>query len=452
MRARPRLFHSTLPERLLLATTSIMEPVLTARLVLDGSVDALRLAAAGHRLVAENQVLSSRLVRRWWMPMWLVTHPQAPGPLEDLGDRNGPAPGPERLHVSLTHDAAGQAVITVKVEHLATDATGFRHLLYRLAELYTHPHLPVDGGRPSWFEPQLRPGAYTLRDVYATRGPAALVRLAAGALYRRLRLLTAGRGWRWPAPSAPTRPEKSPIDGEERIEVRTLPATLVSRLSELVHAAGGTLTDAVLAALIHQAGAMAHLGPGTRVCLQTTVDLRRHLPCSTRRRPCPSFASSPVTNLTGWSYPCLRYEPGETFLATVERVAAVTRAQKTETLGLDDWPLLAPFILLRPFGLWGRVLGRLAPALMRRIVTLPPVTNLGRLDTAHLRFLERRVVSAAILAPIMEPPFVYVAMSGCDSTLTISAGFRPYGVDSNAVVRLLDGMVKVMADTAHVRE
>jgi NRPS condensation-like uncharacterized protein len=288
--------------------------------------------------------------------------------------------------------------LCVHVSHAIADAGGTKHFMGTLSAIYRRL-----GDEPG-FVPEPNLGG--------PRGAAQLFRALPGRAHGRvvLNFLREMRRLVLPRVTHRFEPPVGPR-GPVGFVVRHLAADRVARLAAFGRARGATLNDLLMAAFVR---AQLDVGPWdgrSQVRLQTTVDLRRHLP---ERR------AGGVCNLSAFDYFFPGIDPGADLEETVARVVATTRRRKADFTGVTMiclWPLVAalPYRGLR--------------ALCRRMFrdgiedhNQPnALTNMGPIAPVDVDF-GVRPTTAWLLTPPITPPLFGLGVTGYAGSLTLSAG------------------------------
>jgi NRPS condensation-like uncharacterized protein len=387
---------------------------------LEGAVDEQRLERAMGLCLEAVPILATRFVRDKGGYRWTSLAPEALGPafaaapdraafeLERtcrIDERVGP-------QVRLAWLGGGRPRLAFTMNHMVSDAAGFKDFLYLFCETYRSI------GRDESFRPgRLIDGDRGLRPVLARTGKVA----------RALALL--GRGGRNNRAGETTFPfEGGP--GEERpfIATRTIGRERTAELKTYCKERGATVNDAALAAYFRALSyAFKEAGmPARDIELPVMVDMRRYLPDR-------DFRS--LRNLTSTVLVRAR-DSGGGFERTLLETKAGMDALKDRGIGLGGFVKL---------DLLFSSLGQVEAARRLRGGLRNPricMTNIGEIDSSRLAFDGARVGSVYICGAIKHKPHFQVAVSGFDGTLTLSSNLYGTAADRAQVEAFLASVEK----------
>ena len=305
------------------------------------------------------------------------------------------------------HDAgAGAGSVAIRMNHMVSDAAGFKQYLDFMSVIYSA--LSSD--------PAFRPAS-----IAGDRSIRGVLRRFSWSVRLKSLFLQSGENNR-------AGKHRFPLseDDEARpfIVTRKLGRQRVAALNAFCRARGATLNDAVLTAFYRCLFRRLAPRPGEAVQIPFMVDMRRYLGRSAE------FTS--LTNLTSMVVSELDYRPGERFDSALGRVKAIIDAKKAAEIGLNGFVKL---------DLAFRILGeRFANRRLRSQFVQPYIcmTNVGKLDPDRIAFGDRRPCDAYLCGSIKHKPYFQLAMSSYDGEITFSVNQYGTGDDRHRIQLFLD--------------
>jgi NRPS condensation-like uncharacterized protein len=195
---------------------------------------------------------------------------------------------------------------------------------------------------------------------------------------------------------------------------------------------GVTVNDLLLCALSRSLETHFEAPPGVGVGFITTADFRNLLP--------PEDLVCNLSGLRGLALGVSPLPPPETHLMAVQ---ARTRRWKATGRGLLAALMGLALASILPDGLVRRAVRRRLEALGRSSRGMHiGFTNLGLLDARRLDFGQGPALDAFIVAPVVRPPLLVIAASGCAGHIHVSLGFHEPALPSERVRVLLDGVLR----------
>jgi NRPS condensation-like uncharacterized protein len=194
--------------------------------------------------------------------------------------------------------------------------------------------------------------------------------------------------------------------------IRRLPAPWLSSLSRYGKERGATVNDVFLAAA-YRALAVSGWDETSALRITITVDLRRWC--------LPAAYATTVAHLSGWEYPYLMRDLGQSFDDTLARVSGVMRRRKESKPGLALTLVAHRLVNRRPATAARLEAGREPDSHQDPGLRHLSLSNEGLLDKSRLRFGEQTPVSAYVLPPFMTLPRLHLCLSGYDGALTLAA-------------------------------
>lgn len=295
--------------------------------------------------------------------------------------------------------------IAVAMNHMISDAAGFKDYLYFVCDAYSR--LLSD---PLWVP---KGPTEDRRDLGLVLDAASPLAKAAGFL---------GRGGGSNHAGKFSFPLDDGIVAEPFIATRTMDREKVDSLRSFCRERGATINDAALAAYYRVLARRLGVKAARRLEVPIMVDMRRYL---------SPGAGRPLTNLTSTVATRIAQARGESFEATMLKVKSRMDALKRGGIGLGGFAKLS---LL--FSALGRE--RALPLLRRGFRSpLISMTNIGEIDASRLAFAGSPVESAYICGSIKRKPHFQLALSGFDGNITLSSNLYGNARDRGLVEAFL---------------
>jgi NRPS condensation-like uncharacterized protein len=295
--------------------------------------------------------------------------------------------------------------LAVAMNHMISDAAGFKDYLYFVCDAYSH--LVSD---PLWVPSERLEGR---RDIALVLGGQGFLAKAGGFFGRGGGSNHAGK-FSFPLAEGG---EAAPF-----IATRTIDRAKADSLKAFCREKGATINDAALAAyyrvLARRLGAKAR----RRLEVPIMVDMRRYL---------GPGAGRPLTNLTSTVATRIRQAEGESFEATMLKAKSMMDGLKRGRIGLGGFAKLS--LLFSALGA-RRALPLLKGGFRSPLISM---TNIGEIDETRLAFAGSPVESAYICGSIKHKPHFQLALSGFGGTLTLSSNLYGSARDREIVEAFL---------------
>ena len=296
--------------------------------------------------------------------------------------------------------------VALTMNHMITDATGFKQYVYFLCEIYAG--IMTD---PS-YRPVTVDGDRSMHSV--------LERFSAGVKLKSL-LSQSKENNR----SGDHRfPLSESGDAKPWILTRTLGRESLEAARDCVRARAATLNDVTLAAFYRCLFRTLALPPGAELRIPVMVDMRRYLPQPGAFDALANLSSTVITRLT--------HRPDENFAETLDRVKAEMDEKKGGHMGLNLFIKLDLSHRLLP----SRTAGRLVQASLKN--PLICMTNVGILDSARMSFGGVRPCGAFMCGSIKYKPHFQLAMSSYEGELTLHSNLYGDAADAERVRSFLE--------------
>jgi NRPS condensation-like uncharacterized protein len=385
----------------------------------DQAVNENRLSRALLLTMEAEPVLASRFVVHPWRPYWLrrddlerisqvevsaSTDAKQDG-LQYLAGPLDPELDPQiRLKVFRGH----KDVLCLKLNHMVTDGSGFLDYIVLLGRTYREL-----GKNPDY------------RLSYAgaaSRGQWQIVRRV-----RLRRLLQAGfafklptAGWNLPA---------TKLDcSNPTLLVHQLPERGLANLKSYCRQNRAGMNVVLHAAFFRALCLLLDPPFDKKLSIQTTVNLRQHLP--------PGYVTR-ICNLAGIFFLNLPRIREESFAATLARMQALFDQAREEQPWLGgaialEGGLLAGFIfselIFKNYQKRMRTLGAIQPIL----------ANLGNIHSEKIDFGDNTISDLAIIGPIPYSSAALLSVYSFNGAMNLTAGVCPAATDPTAMTRFLD--------------
>jgi NRPS condensation-like uncharacterized protein len=297
--------------------------------------------------------------------------------------------------------------IALTMNHMVSDAVGFKSYLYFLCKIYSG--LMAD---PAYRQPAIA-GDRSMRVV--------LKRFGWGVKLKSLFSQSKENNWsgdhRFPLSES----------GEVRPFILTckLGRERTAALKDYCRTKGATMNDVVLTAYYRCLFQRLVLSPGTDLLIPVMVDMRRYLGET-------GGLKSLLTNLSSTVITRLEYKPGEGFEDTLGRVKKIMDEKKDSGIGLNGFIKLN--LVYRIFG------SRIANHLLRSSLKNPLIcmTNVGILDSALISLGGLHPCDAFLCGSIKYKPHFQIAMSSYEGELTLSSNLYGSADDRDRILSFFD--------------
>jgi len=303
------------------------------------------------------------------------------------------ARGPQLRLCWLEADSPAAAIT---LNHMVSDAAGFKACLYFLCETYSR--LAAD---PAYVPPR----------VDGDRSPSEVIRRF--SLASRIRsILTEGGDNR---AGDRTFPMEASATDAPFIATRRIARERTSAVRAYARGRGATLNDALLTAFYRCLFRALDVPQGATLVIPIMVDMRRYLG--------QSGELVSLTNLSSMAATSLECRADEPFDATLARVKATTEDKKSRAIGVNSL-----FKLDLVFRLCGDAR---ANRILRRRLEYPLIcmTNIGVVDEARLSFAGVRPSDVFMCGSIKYKPYFQLALSIYRDEITLSSNL--YGGDED---------------------
>jgi NRPS condensation-like uncharacterized protein len=422
----PESIPSAIMDRIEAMLLPMVDMMIQLELEFPKKLDIERIARAMELIQDAEPVLGCRWVHHWWRPRWerlarserqafqLVTGKEA---YETCKNQSSDLTGGPQIKAFLYQSSDGDRLL-LKVSHIAADAAAVKDIVGTLSSTYTRlsrepdyqPEPNIKGSRDIW---------QILRHIPWHAYPEIYLHF----LRENRMIINATHG-------TYTLPFEDRAHDNLGFVYRFLPAGKVSQMMDYGRSHDATLNDVMLAAYVRALGLRGDWDRLSRLLVLMTVDLRQWY--------LPTKKAGGICNLSAGEYLDLGTDLGNGFAATLRRVCTLTKARKSNWIGVNQIVGAFPFLLNMPqrFIEWN--FRRADERLIERHNLYPGFTNMGEIDMASVTF-DEAPSRALLLTPPTYPPHFTAGVSGYAGTLAITAG--AYASQRSIVEQFLDDMV-----------
>jgi NRPS condensation-like uncharacterized protein len=321
--------------------------------------------------------------------LYLNEHDMEPFLTQLIDPRKGP-----QIRVGLFRSSTD--TLCVLINHMVTDAPGFKDCLYLLADNYRH--LMED--------PEYKPPK---EPIVHNR---ALIQVMEGFSKPELfRIACLNHGQKQPPSGPGFFPGRDSEDGKPRIISMRIAGEIYDSLVQYGKIQGATINDLLLA-LCYQVFSEMIRPAGGKLNIGMTVDLRRYLP----KRTTPA-----VYNLMCVESSRIKIDKEEGFDGILRKVHSDTTRLKQNYIGLNGYTKYLTLLSWFPYA----TRKTLFDWYFRHPMLL--LTNLAAIDQERLNFGATPVADAYLSGSLKYPPYCQLAVSGYGRSLTISLNYFDQG-------------------------
>ncbi len=408
----PGRFRAVATDKLGFALMQLMDYQIHFLAELDGMLDAGRLARAMALMMDAEPVLGSRFVRHWRAPWWQRQERlkeedfftlREGGPKEVQAFINEPLDSYRAPQVKARIVRSGanmnKDILCLKFSHVPVDGAAVKDCAYLLADIYRR--LGTDA---SYCPEPNTAGSRSARQVSRRLTLADKLKV----IRRDLRNFRKKRGCWSPLPASG---EQTPRFVREVIGPRRFQA-----IKSYGRNKGATINDMLITA--YYRALYRELGPvpGRDMGILTTADLRRYL---------PEGKTGAICCLSSFFYSNIGTDLGADFEDTLGKVVEDIGFQKSDYLGLGDYPALSFFMDVLPYSIGLKAIKSIFTVTLGSGHYKGALTNLGIIDEDLFRFDGPEVTDAYILVPV-STSLGNVLITGTTTfkdTITLASGF-----------------------------
>lgn len=300
---------------------------------------------------------------------------------------------------------ANSFTVAFKMNHMISDAAGFKQFLNFLGDTYTQLS---------------RDGDYRPPQIDADRSPRAV--LDRFDLSSKLKALLLHNN-----DNNRSGIHRFPLSEGEKAQpfilTRKLGRSRLASLTSYGRERRATLNDVVLTAFYRCMFRKLALSAGEELEIPLMVDMRRYLGDAREFRS--------LTNLTSMVSTRLDFRPDESFEDALGRISAIMLEKKRADIGLNGFVKLD--FLYRIFG------ERVADRMLRSRLSNPLIcmTNVGILNPAQISFGGLQPIDAYLCGSIKYKPYFQLAMSSYNGELTLTVNQCGSAADREQILAFL---------------
>ena len=311
-----------------------------------------------------------------------------------------------QIHCTLVQNREKSALV-VRMSHLVVDGGDGKYLLGKLAQAY---NLIASTGSAQGLE--IKNGSRAPEKVYETISKEEMKKLKKSS------------------PSASDvrsfYPYPSQEPGRNRLVLAKIPAEVMSRARKRAKTIGASVNDMMIAATYHAHAKMEGVEASVAMCMNATMDLRRH---------CVDGESEGLCNMSGSFMTLLENGIQQPFAETLALIAQQTTKIKENPLaGLEGMPIVHALARNVPIGLLLEIMGKVYG-------TAPVgVTNLGNLTCADFA-LDGIVPNGGIFGgPLKKKPGMQISVISFDGECVLAVAVQCTDLDAVVLQKTLDDM------------
>ena len=219
--------------------------------------------------------------------------------------------------------------------------------------------------------------------------------------------------------------------GRNRLVLAKIPADVMNAARKKAKGVGASVNDMMIAATYHAYAKMDSVDAAAPMCINSTMDLRRH---------CVDGESEGLCNMSGSFMTVLENGCVDTFEKTLTTIAEQTAKVKANPLaGLEGMPIVHALARNVPIGLLLEIMGKVYG-------TAPVgVTNLGNLKCAEFA-LGCIVPNGGIFGgPLKKKPGMQISVISFDGECVLAVAVQCTDEDVVVLQKTLDDMVAEIA-------
>lgn len=312
-----------------------------------------------------------------------------------------------QIHCTLVQNSEKSCVV-VRMSHLVVDGGDGKYLLAKLMEAY---NLVAETGSADALE--IKNGSRAPEKVYDTVSKEDMKKLQKSSPSS-----TNIRSF-YPYPSADP--------GRNRLVLAKLPADVMNAARKKAKSVGASVNDMMIAAAYHAYAKMDGIDAAQPMCINSTMDLRRH---------CKDGESEGLCNMSGSFMTVLENGCTGSFADTLAAVAEQTTKVKENPLaGLEGMPIVHALARNMPMGILLELMGKIygsAPV---------GVTNLGNLKCADFA-LGGIIPNGGIFGgPLKKKPGMQISVISFDGECVLAVAVQCSDEDVAVLQKTLDDMV-----------
>ncbi len=319
-----------------------------------------------------------------------------------------------QIHCTLVRSEDKSSVV-IRMSHLVVDGGDGKYLLEKLVEAY---NMIAQTGNADGLE--IKHGSRAPEKVYETVSKSDMKKLKSSS----------------PSSTNIRSPYPYPNDlpGRNQLVMATIPAQTMNAARKKAKGVGASVNDLLMTATYHAYAKLEAVDPAQPMCINSTMDLRRH---------CKEGESEGLCNMSGSFMTVLENGCTMPFAETLAEVARQSTIVKENPLaGLDGMPIVHALARKVPIGLLIQIMGKVYG-------TAPVgVTNLGNLKCENFT-LGGIVPNGGVFAgPLKKKPGMQISVISFDGKCVLAVAVQCTKEDAAMLQGTLDEMVKVITEYA----
>ena len=313
-----------------------------------------------------------------------------------------------QIHCTLVQSENASCVV-VRMSHLVVDGGDGKYLLGKLAEAY---NMIAETGNADALE--IKNGSRAPEKVYDKVSKEDMKKLQKSS-----------------PSSSDVRsfyPYPTEEPGRNRLVLAKLPGDVMNAARKKAKSVGASVNDMMIAATYHAYAKMEGIDAAAPMCMNSTMDLRRH---------CVDGESEGLCNMSGSFMTLLEKGVQQSFSETLAIVAEQTTKVKENPLaGLEGMPIVHALARNVPIGLLLEIMGKVYG-------TAPVgITNLGNLKCADFA-LGGIVPNGGIFGgPLKKKPGMQISVISFDGECVLAVAVQCTDEDVSLIQGTLDAMVR----------
>lgn len=317
-----------------------------------------------------------------------------------------------QLHCTLLQ-GRDSCCLVVRMSHLVVDGSDGKYLLKKLTEAY---NLIAEMGNAAVLP--IKNGSRDPEKVYEMISPEDMQKL------KRTSVSASNVRSYYPFPDAEP--------GSRHLVTARIPSEIMAAARSRAKQAGASVNDLMITAAYHAYAKMEGIDPSAPMCMNATMDLRRH---------CRTGDSEGLCNMSGSFMTLLEHGCTGSFVETLDNISRQTGKIKENPLaGLDGMPVVHALARKAPLGL--------LLAVMKKVYRTAPVgiTNLGNLNCRDFMLGDLIPTGGLCGGPMKKKPGMQISVISLDNTCTLAVVAECTHADTLLLRKTLEDMVQEITE------
>ena len=220
--------------------------------------------------------------------------------------------------------------------------------------------------------------------------------------------------------------------GRNRLVLKKISADVMNAARKKAKGVGASVNDLMIAAAYHAYAKMERVDAAAPMCMNSTMDLRRH---------CVDGESEGLCNMSGSFMTLLENGVQQSFAETLAIIAQQTTKVKENPLaGLEGMPIVHALARKVPIGLLLEIMGKVSG-------TAPVgVTNLGNLKCADFALGDITPNGGIFGGPLKKKPGMQISIISFDGECVLAVAVQCTHEDAVVLQKTLDDMAAEITD------